>query len=39
MPISFVLAMFVMPVVIIGAAVVFALRSGGKNLDKRGESR
>jgi hypothetical protein len=39
MPISFVLAMFVMPVVIIGTAVLVALRSGGKKLDERGESR
>lgn len=39
MPISFVLAMFVMPVVIIGAAVVVALRSGGKNMEERGQSR
>ena len=38
MPISFVLAMFVLPVVIIGIAVVFALRSGGKNREERGES-
>jgi len=39
MPISFVLAMFVLPIVIIGTAVVFALRSGGKNLEERGESQ